>query len=89
MCVRARVYAALCCAQRLSTHHINHNKHQNTKTPKHQKKGVGTAEDIDKGLRLGTNQPMGPLRLADFIGSAVSCCCLCVRLLLRVLWGGW
>jgi hypothetical protein len=30
--------------------------------------GVGTAEDIDQGLRLGTNQPMGPLRLADFIG---------------------
>lgn len=29
---------------------------------------VGSAEDIDKGMRLGTNQPMGPLRLADFIG---------------------
>lgn len=30
--------------------------------------GVGKADDIDKGMRLGTNQPMGPLRLADFIG---------------------
>jgi hypothetical protein len=29
---------------------------------------VGSADDIDKGMRLGTNQPMGPLRLADFIG---------------------
>lgn len=32
-------------------------------------KGVGTAEDIDAGMKLGTNQPMGPLQLADFIGS--------------------
>lgn len=29
---------------------------------------VGTAEDIDTTLKLGANQPMGPLTLADFIG---------------------
>jgi 3-hydroxybutyryl-CoA dehydrogenase len=28
----------------------------------------GTAADIDTGMKLGTNQPMGPLELADFIG---------------------
>jgi 3-hydroxybutyryl-CoA dehydrogenase len=30
--------------------------------------GVGTAEDIDAGARIGLNHPMGPLELADFIG---------------------
>ena len=30
--------------------------------------GIGTAEDIDAGARIGLNHPMGPLELADFIG---------------------
>lgn len=30
--------------------------------------GVGTAEDIDKGLVYGCNHPMGPLALCDMIG---------------------
>lgn len=30
--------------------------------------GLATKEDIDNGMKLGTNQPMGPLTLADFIG---------------------
>jgi 3-hydroxybutyryl-CoA dehydrogenase len=30
--------------------------------------GIGSAEDIDIGARVGLNHPMGPLQLADFIG---------------------
>ena len=30
--------------------------------------GMATIEDIDQSMKLGTNQPMGPLTLADFIG---------------------
>lgn len=30
--------------------------------------GVGTAEDIDLGMKLGFNHPMGPLALADAVG---------------------
>ena len=30
--------------------------------------GVGSVESIDSAMKLGTNHPMGPLELADFIG---------------------
>jgi len=45
--------------------------------------GLGTAEDIDTGARVGLNHPMGPLQLADFIGLDV---CLEV---MRVLHDGF
>jgi 3-hydroxybutyryl-CoA dehydrogenase len=44
--------------------------------------GVGSADDIDTGARLGLRHPMGPLELADFIGLDV---CLGI---LRVLHEG-
>ncbi|WP_342616360.1 3-hydroxybutyryl-CoA dehydrogenase [Rhodoferax sp. GW822-FHT02A01] len=37
--------------------------------------GLATAEDIDAGMKLGCNQPIGPLALADMIGLDV---CLAV-----------
>lgn len=30
--------------------------------------GVGTIEDIDQGMKLGCNHPMGPFTLLDFVG---------------------
>ena len=44
--------------------------------------GIGSVEDIDAGMKLGTNQPMGPLTLADFIGLDT---CLAI---MEVLHGG-
>ncbi|HEY7591343.1 MAG TPA: 3-hydroxyacyl-CoA dehydrogenase NAD-binding domain-containing protein [Candidatus Limnocylindrales bacterium] len=44
--------------------------------------GLGTAEDIDTGAKVGLNHPMGPLELADFIGLDV---CLGI---MRVLYEG-
>jgi 3-hydroxybutyryl-CoA dehydrogenase len=29
---------------------------------------IATVEDIDNAMKMGTNVPMGPLTLADFIG---------------------
>ena len=45
--------------------------------------GLGTADDIDTGAKIGLNHPMGPLELADFIGLDV---CLGI---LRVLHDGF
>ncbi len=34
--------------------------------------GVGNVASIDNALKLGANHPMGPLELADFIGSILA-----------------
>ena len=47
--------------------------------------GLGTADDIDTGAKVGLNHPMGPLELADFIGLDI---CLGVMLVLREGIGG-
>lgn len=44
--------------------------------------GIGSVEDIDTAMKLGTNVPMGPLTLADFIGLDT---CLAI---MEVLHGG-
>jgi 3-hydroxybutyryl-CoA dehydrogenase len=45
--------------------------------------GVGTADDIDAGARIGLRHPMGPLELADFIGLDV-----CLHIM-EVLYDGY
>jgi 3-hydroxybutyryl-CoA dehydrogenase len=47
--------------------------------------GIGTVEAIDTGMKLGTNVPMGPLQLADFIGLDT---CLAILEVLRDGMGG-
>ncbi|MEQ8666797.1 MAG: 3-hydroxybutyryl-CoA dehydrogenase [Rhodospirillales bacterium] len=42
--------------------------------------GVGSVDSIDTAMKLGTNHPMGPLELADFIGLDV---CLAVMQVLH------
>ncbi len=45
--------------------------------------GIAEAKSIDEAMKLGTNQPMGPLTLADFIGLDT---CLAI---LHVLYDGF
>ncbi len=45
--------------------------------------GVGRVADIDKAMKLGTNQPMGPLELADLIG--LDTCLAIMEVMHRVL----
>src|SRR5208282_1551460 len=45
--------------------------------------GVGRVADIDKAMKLGTNQPMGPLELADLIG--LDTCLAIMEVMQRVL----
>lgn len=47
--------------------------------------GIGSVEDIDTAMRLGTNVPMGPLTLADFIGLDT---CLAIMEVLHAGMGG-
>jgi len=35
--------------------------------------GVGSVEDIDRGMQLGCGYPMGPLTLLDFVGLDTTC----------------
>ncbi|KAG1654200.1 hypothetical protein FOA52_009381 [Chlamydomonas sp. UWO 241] len=46
--------------------------------------GVGSPEDIDRGMRLGTNAALGPLKLADSIGLDT---CLSIMRVLQLQFG--
>ena len=46
--------------------------------------GVASAEDIDAGMKLGCNHPIGPLALADMIGLDV---CLAIMEVLHQQFG--
>jgi 3-hydroxybutyryl-CoA dehydrogenase len=46
--------------------------------------GVGGVTDIDTAMKLGTNQPMGPLELADLIGLDT---CLAIREVMHRVFG--
>jgi 3-hydroxybutyryl-CoA dehydrogenase len=35
--------------------------------------GIGTVEDIDKGMKLGFGRRMGPFETGDLVGLDVSC----------------
>ena len=48
--------------------------------------GIASIEDIDSAMKLGTNQPMGPLTLADFIG--LDTCLSIMKVLHEVLGDG-
>lgn len=45
--------------------------------------GIATPEAVDEAMKLGTNQPMGPLTLADFVGLDT------VVAILKVLYDGF
>jgi len=47
--------------------------------------GIGSVEDIDTAMKLGTNVPMGPLTLADFVGLDT---CLAIMEVLQTGLGG-
>ena len=47
--------------------------------------GIGSVEDIDTAMKLGTNVPMGPLQLGDFIGLDT---CLAIMVVLHDGLGG-
>jgi hypothetical protein len=54
--------------KRLEKHHVDQLYLQNDGADILQAEGVTTVEEIDIGMCLGCNHPIGPLALADLIG---------------------